>query len=152
MNHDNLIESSAITTVLNVGLTIVLALALVMIPSDVRACDHDIRIAPETLNLRSSGEVVTVHTDVPYSDVDVYSVFLSGVAIDSWKADDRGYFVAKFLMDDIKAIDGLAINEYNTFTMVALTTGGEPICGETDVFIIDRGSRPDGGRRTVTDR
>ncbi|MEE4271722.1 MAG: hypothetical protein V2I67_08610 [Thermoanaerobaculales bacterium] len=144
--------STAITTIATVGLTVGLAISLFLAPTDARACDNEIRIAPETLNMRSSGTVVTVHTDVSYSDVDVYTVYLSGVAIDAWKADDRGYFVAKFLMDDIKSIDGLALNAFNTFTLVAMTIDGDPICGQAEVLIIDRGSQPVGADQSASNR
>ena len=110
-----------------------------------------IEIAPATLNLQSNGKVVTVHTNIIYNDIEVAAVFLAGVGIYSWKADDRGYFVAKFLMDDIKEIDGLHINEYNPFWFVAVTTNEEPICVRADVMVIDGGAgRRDGpsGRRT----
>jgi hypothetical protein len=123
---------------------VALAWALLVLPAVASACDNDIRIAPKTLNLRSGGTVVTVHTDVRYSHVDVYTVYLAGVAISTWKADSRGYFVAKFLMDDIKAIDGLILNDYNTFQFVAATIYGDAICGEADVMVIDRGSRAAG--------
>lgn len=117
-----------------------LAVALIATPATGSACDNDIRIAPETLNLRSYGTVVTVHTDIPYSYMDVYTVYLNDVAIASWKADNRGFFVAKFLMDDIKAIDGLVLNDYNTFQLVAVTVDGDPVCGEAEVMVIDRGA------------
>jgi antirestriction protein len=99
-----------------------------------------IDIAPATLNIQSNGKVVTVHTDIAYSNVDVYSVYLGGVYIDSWKADDRGYFVAKFVIDDIKGIDGLVIDEYNILQFVAATTSGDPVLGEADVMVIDSGT------------
>lgn len=117
-----------------------LTMALMIMPTIGTACDNVIRIAPETLNLSSDGTVVTVHTDILYSEMDVYTVYLANVAISSWKADNRGYFVAKFLMDDVKAIDGLILNDYNIFQLVAVTVGGEPVCGEVDVMVIDRGS------------
>jgi hypothetical protein len=123
--------------------TIFLMLALTttsaVTPATALDCENEIRIAPETLNLRSGGTVVTVHTDVPYWAMDVYSVYLSGVVISTWKADDRGFFVAKFLMDDIKAIDGLVLNDYNTFQLIGATLDGELVCGEADVMVIDRG-------------
>jgi hypothetical protein len=134
--------SIIIPSIRTIGLMLGLVAMTALVPSEAGACDSEIRIAPETLNLRSSGTVVTVHTDVPYSDVDVYSVYLGGVAIDAWKADDRGYFVAKFLMDDIKAVDGLVLNELNVFQLVAITIGGDPICGESEVMVIDRGPQP----------
>ena len=128
----------------NTLFVLAVATTLFVIPAIASACDNEIRIAPRTLNLRSGGTVVTVHTDVPYSHVDVYTVYLAGVAISTWKADDRGYFVAKFQMDDIKRIDGLILNDFNTFQFVAETVDGVAICGEADVKIIDRGSRARG--------
>ena len=116
-----------------------LVIALLAAPSISLAGEITIRIAPATLNLESDGKVVTVHTDVPYSDIAVFSVYLSGVAINSWKADDRGNFVAKFLMDEVKTIDGLVINDFNTLQFVALTTYDESVWGDAAVMVIDRG-------------
>ena len=121
-----------------------LGLAIVMLAAPAISSAEDIlitiEIAPSTLNIQSNGKVVTVHTDIAYSDIDVFSVYLGGVAINSWKADDRGYFVAKFLIDDIKTIDGLLINEYNTFQFLAQTTYDVPVWGEADVMVIDSGT------------
>ena len=124
-----------------------MASALVSATAD--AGEITVRISPATLNLRSSGTVVTVHTDVPFDDVDVVSVYLAGVAIASWKADDRGFFVAKFAMDDVKSVDGLVINGPNTFQLVGLDVFGEPFWGEQEVMVIDRGPRPSGTRHSV---
>ena len=121
-----------------------LGLAIVMLaaPAAWSAEEITIEIAPSTLNIQSNGKVVTVHTDIAYSHIDVYTVYLEGVAINSWKADDRGNFVAKFLIDEIKGISGLVINDYNTLKFVALTTYAEPVSvwGEADVMVIDRGT------------
>ena len=56
-----------------------------------------IDVAPNVLNIQSQGAIVTVHTDIAYSAVDGASVYLNGVAIQWWKADARGNFVAKFV-------------------------------------------------------
>ena len=119
-----------------------LGLAIVMLaaPAVGSAEEITIEIAPSTLNIQSNGKVVTVHTDVPYSDIEVASVFLGGVLIHSWKADDRGYFVAKFLTDDIKGIGGLIIDDYNTLTFIAVTKGGVALSGSSDVMVIDSGT------------
>lgn len=126
---------------------LVLTLAVFTLASAAFASAEEtaIRIAPNTLNLQSEGTVVTVHTEVSYTLVDVYTVYLGGVAISAWKADDRGYFVAKFLMDEIKAIDGLVLNDYNSLQFVGMTIDGEPIWGETEIMVIDRGTSADGG-------
>ena len=74
------------------------------------------------------------------------SVYLAGVAIASWKADDRGFFVAKFPMDEVTTIDGLVINGTNNFQRVGLDVFGEPSWGEQEVMVVDRGPRPSGTR------
>jgi len=99
--------------------------------------DVAIDISPATLNIQSCGTVVTVHTDISYSAVAFTTVYLNGVAIKSWKADDCGYFVAKFSMDEIKMLDGLIIGDYNTLTLLGLTTDGEPFVGTNDIRVID---------------
>jgi hypothetical protein len=125
-----------------------LLLAIATVATVATAGEITIRIAPATLNLQSGGVVVTVHTDVPYNEIDVASVYLAGVAIDSWKADDRGYFVAKFLSDDVKTIDGLVLNQLNTLTFVALTIYNEPVWGSAEVMVIDRGGAASSGAAT----
>ena len=96
-----------------------------------------IDVAPNVLNIESQGEAVTVHTDIAYWNVDVYTVYLSGVAISSWKADNRGNFVAKFLMDEIKTLDGLVIGDYNTLKLVGLTGNDETFVGTAEIMVVD---------------
>ncbi len=95
-----------------------------------------IDIAPATLNLQSNGSVVTVHTDLPYNEVDPSTVFLNGIALQSSKMDDSGNFVAKFSRDEVKALEGLIIGDYNTFQLIGETTEGS-FAGEDDIKIID---------------
>jgi len=64
----------------------------------------EIDVAPNTLNIQSEGHVVTVHTDIPYTYVDAHTVTLNGIAIQSYKYDSQGYFVAKFSMLEVKAL------------------------------------------------
>ena len=134
--------SKARTTGRNIFLALGVAVAMLAIPAISSAGEITVDIAPETINLLSHGTVVTVHTDVPFWTVDVYSVYLNGVAISAWKADDRGNFVAKFLMDDVKLIDGLVIEDINILQFVALTKDKEEIWGEAEVMVIDRGAQP----------
>ncbi len=64
-----------------------------------------ITIAPSTLVLSAQpASWVTVHTNLPYGAVDSASVEMNGVPIAWSKADDRGNFVAKFRMGEIKGI------------------------------------------------
>ena len=116
---------------------VLLAAGLLLNPASAYSFDSTIRIAPNVLNIQSKGSVVTVHTDISYYAVDVYTVYLNGIAISSWKADNRGNFVAKFTMDEVKTLDGLIIGEYNTLQVVGLTLDGEPFVGELDILVID---------------
>ena len=114
----------------------VLPFLLVFSPSTSYSLETTIDIAPNVLNIYSKGTVVTVHTDISYSLVDVYTIYLNGVAIQSWKADNRGNFVAKFSMDEVKNLDGLIIGDYNTLQLVGLISDGEPFVGEQDIKVI----------------
>jgi hypothetical protein len=96
-----------------------------------------IDISPATLNIQSSGTVVTVHTDIAYNEVDFLSVDMNGVTIESWKIDDCGYFVAKFSMDEIKRLDGLILGEYNTLRLMGVTVDGDTFLGTDDIRVID---------------
>ena len=96
-----------------------------------------IDIAPVTLNIQSGGTVVTVHTDISYYAVAFSTVYLNGVAIKSWEADDCGYFVAKFSMDEIKKLDGLIIGDYNKLQLLGATNDGDTFTGTDEIRVID---------------
>ncbi len=121
---------------------IVLPLVLVALigPNICFAEEIAIDVAPNILNIQSDGQVVTVHTDIAYYAVDVSTVYLNGIAISSWKADNRGNFVAKFLMEEVKTLDGLIIDDYNLLQIVGLAGGDEPFWGEQEILVIDKGS------------
>ena len=121
---------------------VALSLMLLHVPAECFGSEITIDVAPNVLNIESEGQVVTVHTDIAYWEVYVYSVFLNGVAISSWKADNRGNFVAKFLMDEIKSLDGLIIDGddgdgYNTLTLIGATKEGDSFLGTQDIKVID---------------
>ncbi len=104
--------------------------------SQTSALQVAIDVAPAVLNLNNQGEVVTVHTDIAYSLVTASTVYLNGVAINSWKADDRGNFVAKFLMSEIKDLD-LNIGGMNTLTLTGKTVADVEFCGEQEIKVIN---------------
>ena len=118
-----------------------MALALVFFQAPAKCYGFDIEIeidvSPNVLNIQSESAIVTVHTDIAYNLVTGASVFLNGAAIDWWKSDDRGNFVAKFLSDEIKTLDGLIIGDYNTLTLNGYTTAGEAFIGTQDIKVID---------------
>ncbi len=114
-----------------------LALVVFQAPAKCHAFEIEIDVSPNVLNIQSQSTIVTVHTDIAYSLVVGASVFLNGVAIDWWKSDDRGNFVAKFVSDEIKTLDGLIIGGYNTLTLNGFTTGDEAFIGTQDIMVID---------------
>ena len=114
-----------------------LALVFFQAPAKCYGLDIEIDVSPNVLNIQSQSTIVTVHTDIAYSLVVGASVFLNGVAIDWWKSDDRGNFVAKFVSDEIKTLEGLIIGDYNTLTLIGFTTGEEAFEGTQDIMVID---------------
>jgi len=104
------------------------------------ALDILIDVAPGVLNLQNNGQVVTVHTSLPYSQVTGASVTLNGLPISWWKADNRGYFVAKFNIDDVKNLPGLIVDEYNTLTLTGESTQGE-FTGSAEILVISRSGK-----------
>ncbi len=119
-----------------------MALALVFLqnPAKCHAFDIEIDVSPNVLNIQSKSTIVTVHTDIAYSLVVGATVFLNDVAIDWWKSDDRGNFVAKFDSDEIKKLDGLIIGDYNTLTLTGYDTDEESFIGTQDIMVIDNES------------
>ena len=99
----------------------------------------EIQVSPNVLNLQNNGQVVTIHTDIAYSLVDGETLYLNGVEIQSWKADNGGYFVAKFNMDAIQGLVGttLDVNDYNTFTLIGTTYSGDDLSGTQEVLVVD---------------
>jgi hypothetical protein len=114
-----------------------LAMCGFLLPSTLLGYDIQIDVAPNVLNIQSESAVVTVHTDIAYSLVVGSTVFLNGVAISHWKADARGNFVAKFSSDEIKSLDGLKIDDFNTLTLLGYTTDGDAFMGTQEIKVID---------------
>jgi hypothetical protein len=123
------------------GCVLAVTLGLFVYPSTTFALDIQIDVAPNVLNIQSESVVVTVHTDIAFSAVVGSTVFLNGVEISHWKSDARGNFVAKFLSEEIKTLDGLIIDDYNTLVLIGYTTDGEAFIGEQDIKVIDVTSR-----------
>jgi len=104
------------------------------------AAEITIQVAPNVLNLQNQGEVVTVHTSLPYSSVTGTTVTLNGVAIEWWKADNQGQFVAKFVMSAIKSLP-LKIGDYNTLRVEGTKTDATAFWGSASVLVIDKSGK-----------
>jgi hypothetical protein len=90
-------------------------------------------------HFQSGGEVVTVHIDIPYGQVVTATVTQNLVPINYSKADNQGYFVAKFLMEAVKALapDRLEVGIENELTLTGLTTDGLVFAGTDEVLLVD---------------
>jgi len=96
----------------------------------------DIQVSPNVLNLQNQGQVVTVHTEIAYSQVDAETVTMNGVEINSWKADDQGNFVAKFLMSEIFGLP-LNIGEENELILTGTKYDGTTFTGTDWILVIN---------------
>ena len=126
---------------------IFLMLIALKVPTVCHGFEIEIVVAPNTLNLGSSGNVVTIHTNIVYGAVEHENVYLNGIEISSWKADSRGYFVAKFLMSEVKALadsEDLTVPGENYLTLVGYTITGEEFTGSDAITVID--ITPAGGK------
>ena len=141
-----MILKKAKTLFLPVLCCMALALVFFQAPAKCYGFDINIDVSPNVLNIQSESVIVTVHTDIAYNLVVGATVFLNGVAIDWWKSDDRGNFVAKFISDEIKTLDGLKIGDYNTLTLTGFTTDEEAFIGTQDIMVIDNIPAGAGGK------
>jgi hypothetical protein len=101
--------------------------------TDLLGLEINIDVAPSVVSLDSQGQVVTVHTDIAYSAVDGWSVALDGLAIQSYKSDNRGNFVAKFNLDDVK--DMVKVGTV-TLTLTGKIKVGEAFAGSDTIRVI----------------
>jgi hypothetical protein len=120
---------------------IVLLFCFSFLKADVLETDINIEIdvAPNVLNIASSGTVVTVHTDIAYSTVEGASVTLNNVEIAWWKSDSRGQFVAKFNMEELETLvntDVLELGEI-TLELKGLTKAGESFSGTQVISVVN---------------
>jgi hypothetical protein len=122
------------------AISLILIQAPALCFSDETTIDIDIDVAPNVLNIQSEGQVVTVHTEIAYWDVVASTVLLNNVEIKSWKADNRGYFVAKFFMESIKGllVDEEIGDDYTlNLTLYGYRTDGVVFSGEQEIKVID---------------
>ena len=127
------------TSLFSVCLIFLMLIAL-QVPTVCHGLDIAIEVSPNTLNLESQGGVVTVHTSIVYDAVDYENVYLNGIEVSSWKADNRGYFVAKFLMSEVKALadtDDLIVPGENLLTLEGFTITGNTFIGSDIITVID---------------
>ena len=99
----------------------------------------EIQVSPNILNLESKGVVVTIHTDIEYWTVDVSTVTLNDIDIQSYKADDRGFFVAKFEMEAVKTIVTVGLNRLTL--KLALKGNVDLLSGSQEILVIEKSGK-----------
>jgi hypothetical protein len=118
---------------ISVGLLTLILMLFVKTSSSQEPIQITIDVAPAVLNLSNSGTVVTVHTDIAYGAVEGATVSLNGIAIDWWKSDSKGYFVAKF---DINEVKGIVKPGPCLLKMEGVTKTNELFWGEQQITVI----------------
>ena len=103
-------------------------------PSSEASLQIAVQVSPQTLILRSEGEWVTVHTNIPLGQVDRETVSLNGVSAARTKADARGNLVAKFTQTDIEAI---VEPPEATLVLTGLKTDGTPFWGSDTIRVVE---------------
>lgn len=118
---------------------VVLSLLFLGLTTLCYALEIEIDVAPNTLNIQSQGSLVTVHTDIAYGCVVSSSVTLNGIEIKFSKIDNRGNFVAKFDMAEVKALvdDGLLELGAITLTLEGTTTSNEVFTGSQEITVVN---------------
>jgi hypothetical protein len=125
-----------------------------------------IEVAPNILNIDSSGVTVTVHTDLAFSDVDDMIVSLTvapkeelpvdpipPVALSWSKMDNQGFFVVKFDISEVKNLvdqSGVTLPAEFVLTLTGQTTGGQAFIGTQNIMVIDRYSASLGAKFAVS--
>lgn len=89
----------------------------------------NIIVQPRILVIASESEWLTVHTDIALSAVDTGSLSLNGLAVSWTKADAKGNLVAKFDIDEVKAMaaPGEAVFELTGLTNDSVSFSGSDI-------------------------
>lgn len=100
--------------------------------------DLPIVVSPNVINLEAEGIWVTVHAEIPYSEVAATTVYLEDIEVEVVKSDARGELVAKFLLDDVKEI--LKVGE-NELTLTGTTYDGDSFSGTDEILVIQRTGR-----------
>jgi hypothetical protein len=95
-----------------------------------------VNVDPDTLNLKSSGQWVTVYADIPFADVDPASLALSGVPAARAAADPSGKLMAKFPRAAIQAI---VAPPQATLTLTGVTVDGTQMVGSDTIRVIKPG-------------
>ena len=91
-----------------------------------------IKVSPHVIAMRSNAEWVTVHTTLRYSLAETSTITLNEIPVVLAFADDRGYLVAKFRMEDVKAI---VAPPSATLVLTGMTRDGEPFIGSETVQV-----------------
>jgi len=124
-----------------------LALSGFFNPSSCQAFDISINVSPNIINLDSNDHEFGIHTNVPYSIVNIEDETVALVCANDSEilpticyADSHGNLVAKFNSSDLETYCQPVIDDYNTLMLVG-ETKFDPIeyfSGAGDILIIDK--------------
>lgn len=100
--------------------------------------DRGVAVSPQTLIVTmDQGGAVTVHTSIPYADVDLTTIQLNGIAVDWTHVDSLGHLVAEF---DEAAVKAIATPPQLVLTLTCTLKSGESFSGSDTVRVIESAS------------
>jgi hypothetical protein len=103
-----------------------------------QALTVDIVVSPNTINMSSLGQWVTVHADIPYAVVERAELTLNGVPVKWTKSDAQGDLVAKFVLADVV---GIIAPPAVMLELSGTTTVGDSFTGTDTVKVIAGNTR-----------
>jgi len=93
-----------------------------------------VAVSPQCFILSmDQGGAVTVHTSIPYVNVDCASMKLNGIALSWWHVDNRGNVVGEF---DEVAVKALVAPPGAVLTLTGNMNSGESFSGSDTVRVI----------------
>jgi len=97
----------------------------------------EVDVTPNVLNIASESEWVTVHTNIPYSQVvkDSVKLTLNDINVAWTKVDNQGNLVAKFYSGDVKS--ALTAPSTAELTLIGMTIDGEIFMGTDTITVIN---------------
>ncbi len=100
--------------------------------------DDPVIVSPSTISMDSKGVWVTVHAAVPFSLVNDATVTLNDIPVEATFADDRGDLVAKFYLNNVRALVESGTKSL-TLTLVAVDSSGTVVFSGSDIVrVVDR--------------
>jgi hypothetical protein len=100
----------------------------------------EIWVNPGFLNLQNRGQVVTIYTRLPYTDVSRSQTTLNGMTVGSWSSNKEGSFSVKISDSTISALSIPSGSQEFTVTLTGEKNDGTLFTGSAQLTIFNNPS------------